>query len=287
MSAQKTAVLRFPGSNCDRDVFSALKQAGLRPEWLSYRDRFSPRDYRAILLPGGFSYGDYLRAGALAARSPAMEDVRAAVRQVVPILGICNGFQILCEAKLLPGALLGNSGRAFIDRSVSLRPRKKTGFWALAAPARQSSFAAELVSEGIAATARASAPARRPAESRSATGRAPAMRSAAVRSAEIRSAEIRSLAERSAARQAPALTLPIAHGEGRYFLDGDGLKELEERDQIWLTYEDNPNGSCRDIAGVTDRSGTTAGLMPHPERAVADWMGGEDGRLFFDKLKSA
>ena len=276
MRAEKTAVLRFPGSNCDRDVFSALKQAGLRPEWLSYRDRFSPRDYRAILLPGGFSYGDYLRAGALAARSPAMEDVRAAVRQAVPILGICNGFQILCEAKLLPGALLGNSGRSFIDRSVALRPRKKTGFWALAAPARQSSFAAELVSEGlvsevIAATGRASAPARRPA-----TGRASAMRSAEIRSAAVRSAD----------RQPPALTLPIAHGEGRYFLDGDGLKELEERDQIWLTYEDNPNGSCRDIAGVTDRSGTTAGLMPHPERAVADWMGGEDGRLFFDKLKS-
>lgn len=214
MKLKKTGILQFPGSNCDRDVFRALKECS--PEFISYKDHFYIEDYKALALPGGFSYGDYLRAGALAARSPAMEDVRKAARKGWPILGICNGFQILCEAKLLPGALLGNKSLRFIDKEVQLLPQRKDTFWG--------------VNDKV--------------------------------------------------------SLPIAHGEGRYFLDEVGFKKLLDNNQIWLTYKRNPNGSLFDIAGITDKTGQIAGLMPHPERAMADWMGGQDGYLFFERLKS-
>ena len=212
MKSKKTGVLQFPGSNCDKDVFAALKD--FQPEFISYRDRFSFKEYRAFVLPGGFSYGDYLRAGALAARSPAMEDIRAGAKRGYPILGICNGFQILCEAGLLPGVLLGNNSLRFIDKEIRLYPERKNTFWGVNS----------------------------------------------------------------------VVSLPIAHGEGRYFLDKEDLKRLSDREQIWLTYENNPNGSLQDIAGITDRAGRVAGLMPHPERAMASWMGSRDGRQFFENL---
>ena len=212
MSLKKTGILQFPGSNCDRDVFSALRD--FQPEFISYRNHFSITDYRAFILPGGFSYGDYLRAGALAARSPAMEDVKKAGKLGYPILGICNGFQILCEAGLLPGALLGNKDLRFIDREVRLQPQRKDTFWGVNSP----------------------------------------------------------------------VLLPIAHGEGRYFSTKEGLKKLLDNNQIWLTYENNPNGSYQNIAGITDKSGRIAGLMPHPERAVTQWMGSLDGHRFFENL---
>ncbi len=118
-------VLRFPGTNCDRDVFEALEGAGRKPEWLWHADQFDSRKHEALFLPGGFSYGDYLRSGALAARAPAMKSVREAAERGVPVLGICNGFQILCEAGLLPGALVRNRGLRFIDDWVSLRSVNK------------------------------------------------------------------------------------------------------------------------------------------------------------------
>ena len=214
MKLKKTGILQFPGSNCDRDVFFALK--GCSPEFISYKDHFSIEDYKALVLPGGFSYGDYLRAGALAARSPAMSDVRKAARKGWPVLGICNGFQILCESKLLPGVLLGNENLRFIDKEVQLLPKRKDTFWGINSK----------------------------------------------------------------------VSLPIAHGEGRYFLDEVGFKKLLDNNQIWLTYEQNPNGSLFDIAGITDKRGQIAGLMPHPERSIADWMGSQDGSLFFEKLQS-
>lgn len=209
-------VLRFPGTNCDRDVFEAVTAQGAKAEWLWHADRFDPKGYRALILPGGFSYGDYLRAGALAARSPVMESAREAAARGVPILGICNGFQILCEAKLLPGVLIRNRGLRFIDDWVEL---KLVG--------AQPHFG-------------------------------------------------RRLAPGATAR------LPIAHSDGRFFAEEDELKRLQDRGQIWWTYRDNPNGAAHDIAGVMNEAKNVAALMPHPERAVYEWMGGVDGAAFFD-----
>lgn len=109
-------VIQFAGTNCDRDVFQAVWCAGLKPAWLWHKNQFNPGDFEALILPGGFSFGDYLRTGALAAQSPVMDSVREAAKLGVPILGICNGFQILCESHLLPGALVQNESRRFIDR---------------------------------------------------------------------------------------------------------------------------------------------------------------------------
>lgn len=113
-------VLRFLGTNCDRDVFEAIESVGLSAEWLWYQDQFQTSNYSALVLPGGFSYGDYLRSGALAAKTPAMKSVIEAAKKDLPILGICNGFQILCEAGLLPGALVKNEKQRFIDKWVTL-----------------------------------------------------------------------------------------------------------------------------------------------------------------------
>ncbi|MEY4617632.1 MAG: Phosphoribosylformylglycinamidine synthase 1 [Pseudomonadota bacterium] len=118
--SRSVGVIRFPGTNCDRDVFEAVQMAGLKAEWLWHLDRFEAKKYRALVLPGGFSFGDYLRAGALAARSPVMDSVREAAKSGTPVLGICNGFQILCESHLLPGALVKNESLRFQDEWVDL-----------------------------------------------------------------------------------------------------------------------------------------------------------------------
>lgn len=209
-------VLRFPGTNCDRDVFEALEGRGAKPEWLWHADRFDAKAYRALVLPGGFSYGDYLRAGALAARSPVMDSVREAAGRGVPVLGICNGFQILCEARLLPGVLIRNQSLRFIDDWVDLT-----------LASAQPHFGRSLK---------------------------PGMRA----------------------------RLPIAHADGRYFIEGDDLKRIQDRGQIWWTYAKNPNGAVSDIAGVMNEAKNVAALMPHPERAMYDWMGGTDGASFFE-----
>lgn len=209
-------VLRFPGTNCDRDVFEALEAKGRKPEWLWHQDQFDSKKYQALFLPGGFSYGDYLRSGALAARAPAMKSVREAAERGVPVLGICNGFQILCEAGLLPGALVRNRGLRFIDDWVDLRLVNPSGAFALRA------------TKGAAAR------------------------------------------------------LPIAHADGRFTIEDDQLKRLQDNAQIWWTYEQNPNGAAADIAGVMNEKKNVAALMPHPERAMYAWMGGTDGAGFFD-----
>lgn len=214
--SKKVGVLRFLGTNCDRDMWKAVEAVGLEPEWLWYADQFNVKDYIAFLVPGGFSYGDYLRCGALAAKSPVMMSLREAADKGLPILGVCNGFQILCESGLLPGALVRNESLRFIDDWAGL----------------------ELVNPNTHFS-------------------------------------------KSKLKQ---VKLPIAHGEGRFVIDAGGMKALEDNEQIWWRYVDNPNGSMGDIAGIMNKNKNVAALMPHPERALFEWMGGEDGYNFFASL---
>jgi phosphoribosylformylglycinamidine synthase subunit PurQ / glutaminase len=208
---KKVGVLRFPGTNCDRDVFDWVTAKGYQAQFLWHLDQFQIQDYEALLIPGGFSYGDYLRSGALAALSPVMKSVREFADSGGPILGICNGFQILCEAQLLPGALVKNSGRRFVDDWVELELQKT-----------HSVFAKDL-------------------------------------------------------KRGDRVKLPVAHGDGRFYAPADDLKKIFDQDLVWLRYIENPNGSLNDIAGVMNEKRNVVGLMPHPERAIGEWMGGSGG----------
>lgn len=209
----KVGVLRFPGTNCDRDIWKSLEQVGKKPEWIWYKDSFDPDDFDAYLIPGGFSYGDYLRSGALAALSPAMESVKVAAKKGKLIFGICNGFQILCEAGLLPGALMRNKEGKFIDQWVDLK-LENSSQW-------------------------------------------------------------------SPFEVGKSYRMPMAHADGRFFISEEGYKELKDNGQVWLTYKKNPNGSIGDIAGVMNKEKNVVGMMPHPDRALFEWMGSRDGLKFF------
>ncbi len=209
---KKVGVVRFLGTNCDRDIWQACEAKGYSPEWLWYEDGFDVSSYEAVIIPGGFSYGDYLRCGAMAAKSPVMKSVVEFAGAGKPVLGICNGFQILCEVGLLPGALVKNTSGMFVDKWTELKTENPCQFWGKSV-----------------------------ANSR----------------------------------------LPIAHGEGRYHIEPEQLEKIKSSGQVWLTYKDNPNGSVADIAGVLNENKNVAGLMPHPERAMFDWMGGDDGFSFF------
>jgi phosphoribosylformylglycinamidine synthase len=205
----KVGVLRFPGTNCDYDILSWCQFKNLNAKFLWHQDQFLAKDFDLLILPGGFSFGDYLRSGALAARSNALASVREAADYGTAILGICNGFQILTEAGLLPGALVQNEHQRFLDTWVNLKVHS-----------RKAPFA----------------------------------------------------------KNQDRLRLPIAHGDGRFFIQEDEVKSLWDNEQVWLTYEgQNPNGSIGNIAGVLSSKKNVAGLMPHPERALFDWMGGVDG----------
>lgn len=214
----KVGVVRFLGTNCDRDIIQAAKTFGADAEFLWFQDQFDINGYDAIILPGGFSYGDYLRTGALSARTPVMKSVRAAALKGKPILGICNGFQILCESGLLPGVLLRNQNLKFIDQLEELEILNTDNPWT------------NKYSKG------------------------------------------------------QKIKLPIAHGDGRFFADHETLKELQDKNQILATYVRNPNGSSFDIAGVISEQKNIVGLMPHPERAIYDWMGSTLGKGFFEWL---
>jgi phosphoribosylformylglycinamidine synthase I len=198
----RIGVVTFPGSLDDRDARRAVTLAGAEPVPLWHADH-DLAGVDAVVLPGGFSYGDYLRAGAIARFSPVMTEVVDAARRGLPVLGICNGFQVLCEAGLLPGALLPNSGRRFVCRDQRLRVETTATAWS------------------------------------------------------------------SDYRPGQQITVPVKHGDGRYHADAATLDALEGDGRVLLRYlGDNPNGSARDIAGVTDATGRIAGLMPHPEHAV-------------------
>jgi phosphoribosylformylglycinamidine synthase len=212
-------IVTFPGSNCDHDVYHVLKHAcGAAARYVWHKDRL-PAGLDAVVLPGGFSYGDYLRCGALARFSPVMEDVQAFAGRGGPVLGICNGFQILCESGLLPGVLMRNASLKFICHDVLVRV------------------------EG---------------------GETPVTRG-------LVGQEIR---------------MPVAHAEGNYFADPETLRRLEGEGRVAFRYVGGaPNGSARDIAGVSGGPRrNVVGLMPHPERASEDILGAEGGRRLFEAL---
>ena len=216
----KIGVVTFPGSNCDMDMVHALRDdLGFDVVQLWHKDR-DLQGADAVVLPGGFSYGDYLRSGAIARFSPIMSEIVSFANRGGRVLGICNGFQILCEAGLLPGALLHNEHRKFICENVNLRPVSR----------------------------------------------------AACLTRELDPAQ--------------HLTIPIAHGEGNFFISEDGLKRLEDTDGILFQYADaegqvnrwaNPNGSTNNIAGVANERMNVFGMMPHPERATSEHLGNTDG----------
>lgn len=213
----KAGIVVFPGSNCDRDALHAARLAGLEAELLWHEDP-GLRGSDLVVLPGGFAYGDYLRAGALARFSPVMRSIEDHAERGGLVLGICNGFQVLAEAGLVPGALLRNASLRFEHRWVRLSVERHGTPFTLAVPA------------------------------------------------------------------GATLRLPIAHGEGRYFLSEPELDALEGRGGVLFRYADpegNPNGSARDIAGVLDERGNVCGLMPHPERASEAVLGSDDGLLVF------
>jgi phosphoribosylformylglycinamidine synthase len=227
----KWGVVQFPGSCDERD---ALHACGLTGEagllWHEERDLAG---IDAIVVPGGFSYGDYLRAGAIARFSPAMEAIAEFAAAGGPVLGICNGFQVLCEAGLLPGALLRNEELRFICRQVDL----------IAAGAPTDASTTPECGRGI---------------------------SCSPFLAGIEAGE--------------ALSIPVKHGEGRYWAPDDVLDEIEAKGQVAFRYApgQNPNGSVRNIAGVVNEAGNVLGLMPHPEHAVDALTGSIDGLKLFD-----
>jgi phosphoribosylformylglycinamidine synthase I len=215
----KFGIVVFPGSNCDRDMQDAL-QNHLNKDvvMLWHKDKdismFSAED--CIVLPGGFSYGDYLRCGAIARFSPMMQSVIDFANKGGKVLGVCNGFQILCESHLLPGVLLQNERQQFVCKNVFIKGSSNE-----------------------------------------------------------------------------ALKIPIAHGEGRYFAGEDVLEELDKNNQVIFTYCDadgensngcNPNGACRNIAGIRNKEGNVFGMMPHPERAISPLLGNIDGKRVFELL---
>ncbi|MCL4674569.1 MAG: phosphoribosylformylglycinamidine synthase subunit PurQ [Pararhodobacter sp.] len=217
----KAAVITFPGSNCDRDLAVAFAAAGAEVVRVWHKDATLPEGTDIVGLPGGFSFGDYLRCGAIAARSPIARAVIAHAGRGGYVLGICNGFQVLLEAGLLPGALMRNAGLRFLCKPVTL---------------------------SVATT-----------DSAFTRGYAPGQR----------------------------ITIPVAHHDGNYQTDDQTLARLQAEDRVAFRYEDNPNGSRGDIAGILSDNRRVLGLMPHPERAVSAAHGGTDGVAFFSGLMGA
>jgi len=215
----RVGVVTFPGSLDDRDAARAVRHAGGEPVALWHGDA-DLHGVDAVVLPGGFSYGDYLRCGAIARFAPVMGPLVDAARGGLPVLGICNGFQVLCEAHLLPGALVRNDSRLFVCRDQRLRVENAGTAW----------------------------------------------------TAEFGDGE--------------EIVVPLKNGEGGYVADDRTLDELEGEGRVVVRYVgDNPNGSYRDIAGISNERGNVVGLMPHPEHATEPVFGpGTDGLRFFTSV---
>tara|TARA_Y100000589_G_scaffold88922_1_gene83346 strand:- start:3538 stop:4200 length:663 start_codon:yes stop_codon:yes gene_type:complete len=219
MSNQTVGIVVFPGSNCDRDIFWALEGClNIKTKFL-WHESSDLSGIDSIVLPGGFSYGDYLRCGAVARFSPLINSLYDFVNSGRRVIGICNGFQILTEAGFLPGALTRNKDLNFICNNSELEVKTSKGGW----------FKELKKNNNI-------------------------------------------------------INLPIAHGEGRYFCDEDTHKMLSDNDLIALKYVLNPNGSSYDIAGIINKNGNVLGLMPHPERACDEILGGTDGISILNSL---
>jgi phosphoribosylformylglycinamidine synthase I len=216
---QRVGVVTFPGSLDDRDALRAVRVAGGEPVPLWHGDA-ALHDVDAVILPGGFSYGDYLRCGAIARFSPVMDSIIAAANDGMPVLGICNGFQVLCEAHLLPGALIRNKLRKFVCTDQRLRIENAASAWT------------------------------------------------------------------SDYHVGQDIVIPLKNMEGGYVADTATLDQLEADGRVVARYlGGNPNGSYRDIAGVTNAAGNVVGLMPHPEHAIDALTGpGTDGLGFFRSL---
>lgn len=213
----KVTILQFPGTNCDYDTQYAFESLGATTEILWHKSQSLPQDTDLLVVAGGFSYGDYLRSGAIAKFSPVMQAVKKYATEGGKVLGICNGFQVLTESGLLPGALKRNEHLHFISKHHTLKVINN-----------ENTFLQELSCGDI-------------------------------------------------------VNIPIAHHDGSYYIDQEGLADLYENKQVLLQYTDakgaisNPNGSVDSIAGICNKEKNVFGLMPHPERAMESLLGSDDG----------
>ncbi|QOP40676.1 phosphoribosylformylglycinamidine synthase subunit PurQ [Sulfurimonas marina] len=213
----KVSILQFPGTNCEYDTQYAFEKLGAQTEIVWHKSESIPADTDLLVVAGGFSYGDYLRSGAIAKFSPVMQAVKEYASKGGKVLGICNGFQVLTESRLLPGALKRNENLHFISKHHHLKVENN-----------DNTFLKKLDNGDV-------------------------------------------------------VNIPIAHHDGNYYINEDGLKELEANGQILLRYTDaegniqNPNGSVASIAGVCNKEKNVFGLMPHPERAMEAVLGSDDG----------
>ena len=217
----KAAILRFPGTNCEFDTNYALKRLGFETEIVWHKNEQLPK-CDLVVIPGGFSYGDYLRSGAIAKFSPIMKDVKRYAKEGGYVLGICNGFQILTEANLLPGALKRNNNLHFISK-----------FQHIKVASNKNQFLSKCKKDEV-------------------------------------------------------LYVPVAHADGNYFIDDEGLDDLIKNDQILVQYCDENgeffdlNGSVHFIAGICNKEKNVFGLMPHPERAIENVLGSIDGNKMLE-----
>lgn len=217
----KAAVITFPGSNCDRDLAMAFELAGAEVTRVWHKETALPEGVDVVGIPGGFSFGDYLRCGAIAARSPIAQAVVAHAERGGYVLGVCNGFQVLTETGLLPGVLMRNAGLKFVCKTLNLEVATS-----------DSDFTSGWNAGDLAA-------------------------------------------------------IPVAHHDGNYTADAELLARLQGEDRIAFRYQQNPNGSTADIAGVLSENRRVLGMMPHPERRVEDAQGGADGSVLFRSLMGA